>query len=170
MYKYIHCNVCLIHGLLLGFIFKYCYLFIFSCVGSLLLCGLFPSCREQGLLTAVASLAVAPRLWSTGSTVVVQGSRCSMACGILLDQGLNPCLLYWQTSSLSLSHQGSPWWRQQWYLCSLPRPAYIRCDRCLFNEKKKGTFHGKTALYKSLFPGFMHLFSLQMLQLDLRSR
>ena len=124
----------------------------------MLLCGLFPSYREQGFLTAVASLAVAPRLWSTGSIAVAQGPSCSTVCGIFLDQGLNPCLLYWKAGSLSLSHQGSPWWWQQWYLCSLPRPAYIRCDRCLFNEKKKYTFHGKTALYKSQFPGFMHLF------------
>ena len=28
--------------------------------------------------------------------------------GILLIQGLNPCLLHWQVDSLSLSHQGSP--------------------------------------------------------------
>ena len=26
------------------------YLFIFGCIGSLLLCGLFASCGEQGLL------------------------------------------------------------------------------------------------------------------------
>ena len=26
----------------------------------------------------------------------------------LLDQGLNPCLLHWQTDSSTLSHQGSP--------------------------------------------------------------
>ena len=31
-----------------------------------------------------------------------------MLCGILPDQGSNPCLLHWQASSLPLSHQGSP--------------------------------------------------------------
>ena len=33
---------------------------------------------------------------------------CSVACGILPDQGSNLCLLYWQTESLPLSHQESP--------------------------------------------------------------
>ena len=31
----------------------------------------------------------------------------SVACGIFLDQGLNPRLLHWQVDSLPLSHQGS---------------------------------------------------------------
>ena len=34
-------------------------------------------------------------------------SSCSEACGIFLDQGLNPCPLHWQVDSLPLSHQGS---------------------------------------------------------------
>ena len=33
---------------------------------------------------------------------------CSAACGILPDQGSNPCLLHWQADSLPLSHEGSP--------------------------------------------------------------
>ena len=32
----------------------------------------------------------------------------SVAWGIFLDQGSNPCLLRWQADSLPLSHQGSP--------------------------------------------------------------
>ena len=32
---------------------------------------------------------------------------CSMACGIFLDQGLNPCLLQWQAESLPLSKVAS---------------------------------------------------------------
>ena len=31
-----------------------------------------------------------------------------LACGILLDEELNLCLLHWQTDFLPLSHQGSP--------------------------------------------------------------
>ena len=31
-----------------------------------------------------------------------------MACGIFLDQELNPCLLHWQVDSLPLSHMGGP--------------------------------------------------------------
>ena len=32
---------------------------------------------------------------------------CPVACGIFLDQGLNLCLLHWQTDSFPLRHQGS---------------------------------------------------------------
>ena len=34
--------------------------------------------------------------------------RCSMACGIVLNQGPNSRLLHWQADSLSLSHQRIP--------------------------------------------------------------
>ena len=47
-------------------------------------------------------------LWCSGSVVVVHRLGCSMACGLFLDRGLNPCLLHWQADSLPLSHQGSP--------------------------------------------------------------
>ena len=43
-----------------------------------------------------------------GSVVVAHGPRCSAACGILPDQGSNPCPLHWQADSQSLHHQGSP--------------------------------------------------------------
>ena len=63
---------------------------------------------EQGLQgSGVSGVAVAPRLWSTGLMVVVHRLSCSVACGILLDQGSNPCLLHWQADSLPLSPQGS---------------------------------------------------------------
>ena len=74
----------------------------------------------RGLLFAVASLAehrlqgtqasaVADSgLDGTGSVVVAHRLGCSMACGIFLDQGLNPCLLHWQADSSPLSHQGGP--------------------------------------------------------------
>ena len=42
------------------------------------------------LLLVVASLAVAPGLSRAGSVVVAHGLSCSAACGIFLDQGLNP--------------------------------------------------------------------------------
>ena len=44
----------------------------------------------------------------TGSVVVAHGSSCSAACGILPDQGSNPCPLHWQADSQPLRHQGSP--------------------------------------------------------------
>ena len=39
---------------------------------------------------------------------MVHGLGCSEACGIFLDEGLNPCFLHWQVDSSPLSHQGSP--------------------------------------------------------------
>ena len=43
-----------------------------------------------------------------GSVIVAHGPSCSMACGILPDQGSNPCPLHWQADSQPLRHQGSP--------------------------------------------------------------
>ena len=40
--------------------------------------------------------------------VAAHGLSCSSACGIFVDQGLNPSLLHWQADSLPLSHQGIP--------------------------------------------------------------
>ena len=43
-----------------------------------------------------------------GSVVVAHGPSCSAACGIIPDQGSNPCPLHWQADSQPLRHQGSP--------------------------------------------------------------
>ena len=43
-----------------------------------------------------------------GSAVVAHGPSCSAACGILPDQGSNPCPLHWQADPQPLRHQGSP--------------------------------------------------------------
>ena len=43
-----------------------------------------------------------------GSVIVAHGPSCSAACGILPDQGSNPCPLNWQADSQPLRHQGSP--------------------------------------------------------------
>jgi len=56
----------------------------------------------------MGSVVVAPRLQSIGSVVVAHGLSCSVACGIFLDQGLNPCPLHWFMDSSPLSHQGNP--------------------------------------------------------------
>ena len=69
--------------------------------------GGFSCCRTLAL-GAWASVVVALRLENTGSAAVVHGLRCSAACEIFPDQGLNLCLLHWQTDSLPLSHQRSP--------------------------------------------------------------
>ena len=47
-------------------------------------------------------------LWCPSSIAVMHGLSCSVACGLFLDRGSNPCLLHWQADSLPLSHQGSP--------------------------------------------------------------
>ena len=43
-----------------------------------------------------------------GSVIVAHGPSRSAACGILPDQGSNPCPLPWQADSQPLRHQGSP--------------------------------------------------------------
>ena len=43
-----------------------------------------------------------------GSAIVAHGPSCSAACGILPDQGSNPCPLHCQADSQPLRHQGSP--------------------------------------------------------------
>ena len=70
-------------------------------------CGGFSCCRARALGTR-ASVVVAHRLQSAGSVVVAHGLSCSVACGIFLDQGSNPCPLHWQADSQPLHHQGSP--------------------------------------------------------------
>ena len=52
-------------------------------------------------------------LWSTGSrcagsVIVAYRPSCSAACGILPDQGSNPCSLHRQAVSQPLRHRGSP--------------------------------------------------------------
>ena len=39
---------------------------------------------------------------------MAHGPSCSAACGILPDQGSNPCPLHWQADSQPLRHQGIP--------------------------------------------------------------
>ena len=81
------------------------YVLIFTCAGS---AGV-SLVVVQWLLIVVASLLAAPRLWSTGSVVVMHGLSCPVACGIFLGQESNSCLLHWQADFfLPLSHQESP--------------------------------------------------------------
>ena len=111
------------------FFFFLINLFIFGFVGSLLLrvgflqlwragttlrcctrashCGGLSHCGARAL-GARASVVVARRLQSTGSVAVAHRPICSVACGILPDQGSNPCPLHWQADSQPLHHQGSP--------------------------------------------------------------
>ena len=95
-------------------------LFIFDCVGSLLLstgflwlrqvgatlcCGAQAShcsgfsCCGAWALGARASVIVALEFQSVGSVIVVHGLSCSAACGIFMDQSSNPCPLHWQADT-----------------------------------------------------------------------
>ena len=99
------------------FFFKF-YLFIY-----LWLCWVFVSVR--GLSPVAASgghsssqcVGLSPSrpllLRSTGSrcagsAIVAHGPSRSTACGILPDQGSNPCPSHWPADSQPLRHQGSP--------------------------------------------------------------
>ena len=46
--------------------------------------------------------------WHTGSVVVTHELSRSTACGIVPDQGSNPCPWHWQVDSQPLDHQESP--------------------------------------------------------------
>ena len=105
----------------LFFFFKNFTLFIYLLI--FWLCWVFVSVRGLSLVAASGghsssrcaglSLSRPLSLRSTGSrcagsVVVAHGPSCSTACGILPDQGSNPCPLHWQADSQPLRHQGSP--------------------------------------------------------------
>ena len=73
--------------------------------------GLLSSCSEQELLSVVVLRLL--MLLSTGSragssAAVAHELSHSWACGIFLDQGSNPCRLYWQADPHPLYYQRSP--------------------------------------------------------------
>ena len=99
------------------------YLFIYLFIYYLWLCWVFVSVRGLSLIAASGGHSSSPcaglspsrslLLPSTGSrragsVIVAHGPSCSVACGILPDQGSNPCPLHWQADSQPLRHQGSP--------------------------------------------------------------
>ena len=71
----------------------------------------FSSCGKWGPLFIVVCGPLLSRSTGSrraGSVIVAHGPSCSVACGILPDQGLNPRPLHWQADSQPLHHQGSP--------------------------------------------------------------
>ena len=66
------------------------------------------SSRRAGLSLSRPLLLRSTGSRRSGSVVVAHGPSCSVACGILPDQGSNPCPLHWQADSQPLRHQGSP--------------------------------------------------------------
>ena len=93
-------------------VYNFVNLCIFGSAESSLLCRLLLVVAslvvEHGLQSFRVSVVMAPELQRTGLIVVAHGLSCSLACGILPNQGSNRCLLHWQVDSLPPSHQGSP--------------------------------------------------------------
>ena len=95
---------------------NYLFIYLFMAVLGLRFCArAFFSCGKRGhcssrcmglsLLWPLLLRSTGSRC--TGSVVVAHGPSCSVACGILPDQGSNPCPLHWQADSQPLRHQGS---------------------------------------------------------------
>ena len=111
---------------LLIFFFKFIYLFIYFwlCWVFVSVRGLSPvaasgghsSSRCTGLSLSRPLLLRSTDSRRTGSAIVAHGPSRSAACGILPDQGSNPCPLHWQADSQPLRHQGSPTFN---FLCCL---------------------------------------------------
>ena len=115
-----------------------------QCAGATLCCGAqgsrcsgFSCCGSKGSrlvgtrcqqLWHTSSVVVACRLQSMGLLVVVPGLSCSTACGIFLDQGLNPCPLHWQVDFYPLHHQGSP------YIAGFYFPIFCRSFLYLYSQ------------------------------------
>ena len=97
-------------------LFFYFFFYFWLCWVFISVRGLFSSCGKLGHSSswcAGLSLLWPLLLRSTGSrragsAVVAHGPSWSTACGILPDQGSNPCPLHWQADSQPLRHQGSP--------------------------------------------------------------
>ena len=77
-------------------------------------CSGFSCCRAWALGTWV-SVVAAHGFSSCGSWTLQhrlnscgKGISCSVACGIFLDSGLNPCLLHWQADSIATVPPGKP--------------------------------------------------------------
>ena len=84
-----------------------------------------------------------------GSAIVAHGlswPSCSAACGILPDQGSNPCPPHWQADSQPLRHQGSPkseCLKKKKIGCCLPKVMKI-CSYVFFwkfNNLSKSIIH-----------------------------
>ena len=111
-------NLCdLGFGSVFFFFFFNLFIYLFLAVLGLRFCAkAFPSCGKRGPLfiavrgplTIMASLVASTGSRRAGSVAVAHGPSRSAACGILPDQGSNPCPMHWQADSQPLRHQGSP--------------------------------------------------------------
>ena len=97
-------------------IYFYLFIYIWLCwvfvsvrgLSPLAASGGHPSSRCAGLSLSRLLLLRDTGSRRAGSVIVAHGPSCSAACGILPDQGSNPCPLHRQADSQPLHHQGSP--------------------------------------------------------------
>ena len=96
-------------NLIFGFKYSFVYLFIyFGCHWSSLSHRLSLVAGEWALLfVAGQGLWDAQLQWLQCAGLEHRLNSCSPACGIFLDQGLNPGFLHWQADSLPLSPSSS---------------------------------------------------------------
>ena len=66
-----------------------------------------------------------------GSVIAAHGPSCPAACGILPDQGSNPCPLHWQTDSQPLRHQGSPFLEFLFFFFKVSLFIYFLINLCI---------------------------------------
>ena len=84
------------------------YLFLFLVVLHLHCCMQASSgCVVQASCYGGFSCCAAQALGQTGSVTAAVWCSCSTACGIFLDQGLNPRPLHWKVDHHLLYHQGN---------------------------------------------------------------
>ena len=101
---------------LLSFFLNYLFIYFWLCWVFVSVRGLSPvaasrghsSSRCAGLSLSRPLLLLSTGSRRAGSVIVAHGPSCSAACGILPDQGSNPCPLHWPADSQPLRHQGSP--------------------------------------------------------------
>ena len=100
----------------LFFFIIYLFIYLWLCWVFVSVRGLSPvaasgdhfSSRCAGLSPSQPLLLRSTGSRRAGSVIVAHGPSRSAACGILPDQGSNPCPLHWQADSQPLRHQGSP--------------------------------------------------------------
>ena len=99
-----------IHSFIHSFIYLWlCWVFVSVRGLSLVVAsGGHSSSRCAGLSLLRPLLLQSTGSRRAGSVIVAHGPSRSAACGILPDQGSNPCPLHWQADSQPLRHQGSP--------------------------------------------------------------
>ena len=97
------CFTCVIEECLFIYLFIYFWLcWVFVSVRGLSLVaasGGHSSSRCAGLSLSRPLLLRSTGSRRAGSVIVAHGPSCSAACGILPDQGSNPCPLHWQADS-----------------------------------------------------------------------